>query len=170
VPNGLLADAEYSADHYAEANAAADRLLAVDPSSVPGLTRKGLSMLQLADRDEKPSAAAVSEARKLLVRANRLAPDEAQPLVGYYESFRLAGQVPPQIAIEGLLQAVATVPQDMRARQLLVDELVREQRYGDAIAALAPIAFSPHDSPRRAEALKQMAELKAKLAQHQTKS
>jgi hypothetical protein len=62
------------------------------------------------------------------------------------------------------MQAVSLLPRDTEARQLLVDQLARDRRYGEAIDWLMPIANSPHKSPQREAARKQMAVLKAAMA------
>jgi hypothetical protein len=52
-------------------------------------------------------------------------------------------------------------------RQLLVDEYAAEHKWAFAIAALAPLANDPHDSPLRTAAREKMAKLVAELQKEQ---
>lgn len=158
----LLGEAEYAAGNYDRAEAAADRLLALDPNHVRGRVRKALAMLQNAPAAQR--AARAGEARKLVLAANRANPNDVLPLVGYYETFKLAGERAPDQAVEGLAAAVETLPGDESIRQMLVDEMAAQKKWRLAIAYLAPLANSPHETPMREEARKQMAQLEAELA------
>lgn len=161
----FLAQAEYSAGHYAEAEAAADRLLAIQPTHVRGLVTKSLCLSRRAGSLAAPARGEMAaKARQLALRANKADPNDVLPLFAYYESFHLAGEKPIHQAVVSLQQVVATLPHDTRMRQLLVDELAAEHRWADAIAVLMPIANSPHRSPRRDAAREQLAQLQAELA------
>ncbi|MBA3512458.1 hypothetical protein [Sphingomonas sp.] len=161
----LLAEAENAAGNLAQSDAAIDRLLALQPGHVRAMARKSLNLSRAASRLQGTDMAAkASAARRLAVRANRADPNDPLPLIAFFESFRLAGQKPTPLALEGLMQAVTTLSQDLAIRQLLVDQLAGDQRYAEAIAWLLPIANSPHDSPRRDAAREQMARLQAALA------
>ncbi|MFN3389766.1 MAG: hypothetical protein ACK40O_12640 [Allosphingosinicella sp.] len=158
----LLGEAEYAAGNYAAAEAAADRLLALKPDHVRGRVRKALAMLQNAPAAERAGRA--DEARKLVLAANRDNPDDVLPLVGYYQTFNLAGEQAPEQAVNGLAAAVQTLPGDERIRQMMVDEMAAQKKWRYAIAYLAPLANSPHETPMRDAARKQMEELEAELA------
>jgi tetratricopeptide (TPR) repeat protein len=161
----LLADAEYAADDYAGAASTLDRLLKVAPESVPGRIRKAMILLHAAeDLDGAARQSKIDEARHLIVAANKAAPEDPQPLVAYYESFRLAGERPPHQAVEGLLQAVSTVPQDQGPRMMLVGELISEGKLADAIYYLGPIAYDPHSGRGENSALALINQLKQRLA------
>lgn len=159
----LLADAQYSAEDYAASMATADRLLAVAPDSIPGRVRKAMILLhQAEDLVDARRSAKIAEARNLIVAANKSSPDDPRPLVAYYRSFLSAGQRPPQQAVEGLMQAVGTVPQDPGPRMMLVSELTNEGKLADAIYFLGPVAYDPHGG-RDSSALKLMNDLKQRL-------
>ena len=161
----LAAEAEIPAGNLARSDAAVDRLLTLQPGNVRAMARKSLNLSRAASALAGPARSAkASEARRLAVRANRADPDDPLPMVAYFESFRLAGQKPPPVAFEGLMQAVTALPRDVATRQILVDQLAADGRYAEAIAWLLPIANSPHDSPRRDAAREQMAKLRAALA------
>ncbi|HEX8224916.1 MAG TPA: hypothetical protein VF605_13940 [Allosphingosinicella sp.] len=161
----LLAASEYTAGNYPASEAAADRLLALQPRHSRAMALKSLNMARAAAALDGPGRTAkAAEARVLAGKANKADPDDTLPLLAFYESFRLAGEKPSKHAVDALAAVVAAQPADTRARQLLVDQLAAERRWGLAIAALLPIANSPHESPRRAAAREQLAKLEAELA------
>ena len=161
----LLADAEYAAEDFAAAGATVDKLLAVAPDSVPGRVRKAMILLHNAETLEGAARhSAVEQARRLIVAANQAAKDDPQPLIAYYQSFRTEGVRPPQNAVEGLMQAVTTVPQDQGPRMMLVSELVNEGKLADAIYYLGPVAYDPHAGRGENSALSLINELKQRLA------
>lgn len=161
----LLASAEYTAGNYSASEAAADRLLALQPKHARGMALKSLNMARAAGALQGAARTAkAAEARSLATRANRADPDDTLPLLAFYESFRLAGEKPSKEAVNVLAAVVATQPGDTKARQLLVDQLAAESRWALAIDTLRPIANSPHESPRREAAREQLAKLEAELA------
>ena len=160
----FLAEAEYAAGNYAEAEAAADRLLALQPDHVRALVRKSLAMNQRARAlDAAARTRTAAEARRLALRANKADPDDPLPMLAYYQSFTLAGEKPTRQAVSGLIEVVRLLPRDTAIRQLLVDELAGQKRWAEAAAVLMPIANSPHRSPRRDAAQEQLARLQAQL-------
>lgn len=160
----FLAEAEFASGNYAQSQAAADRLLAIRPNDVDGLARKSLAMSMQVHSLAGGRAAAAEAARSLAVKANKLDHDNPLPLLAYYESFHEAAQPAPQLATEGLMQAVSTLPANTSVRELLVDDLASRHQWREAMAWLAPIANSPHDSPLRDSARDKMEWLKAQLA------
>lgn len=160
----LLAEAEYSAGHFAQSEAAVDRLLAIDASHVRGTVRKSILTAQAAKGLQGPARAAKAlEARRLAVRANKADPDDPLPLLAFYQSYHLPGEKPTKTAVDNLISVVLTVPRDTTVRQMLVDQLASDKRWAEAIAVLTPIANAPHASPRRDAAQEQLAKLKAEL-------
>ena len=161
----LLADAQYAAEDYAAAGATTDKLLVAAPDSVPGKVRKAMVLLEQA---EAAAGAArktkVEEARRLIVAANRAAPEDPAPLVAYYRSFLAAGEAVPAQSVEGLRQAVSTLPQAPGPRMMLVRELVEENKLAEAIYYLGPIAYDPHRGAGDNPALNLIGELKHRLA------
>ncbi len=161
----LLATAEYSSGNYAESEAAADRLIALQPNHARGMAIKSMSLAHAAAalQGEARNAKA-AEARRLALKANRADPNDTLPLLAFYQSFHLTGQKPSKEAVELLAAVVATQPADTKSRQLLVDQFAADGRWVEAIDALQPLANSPHESPRRQAAREQMAKLEAELA------
>jgi tetratricopeptide (TPR) repeat protein len=164
----LLAQAEYAAGNFPASEAAADRLLAMSPTHPRGLIMKSLSLSRAAGAlSGAGRAAQAQQARQIALKANRADPDDALALLAYYQSFHLAGEVPPASAVDALASAAGTLPADTRIRQLMVDELAAERKWARAIAMLQPLANNPLASPRRAVAREQMAKLEAELAREQ---
>lgn len=160
----FLAEAEYSAGNYTDAEAAADRLLAIDPNNVRGMARKSILLARRsAQLQGAARAAGIAEARQMALKANKLSPNEALPYLAFYESFHLAGETPTAAAVLGLKEAMRMQPLSVVPRTLFVDELARDGFVEQAIDSLMPIANSPHDSPRRQAAREKLAKLQAEL-------
>ena len=139
-----LAEAEYDAHNYAEAEAAADRAIAADPKSVEGLIYKGRARVALASAAAKTDAAAWKEARKGFLAANKIEPDDPEPLMLFYSSFLAAGARPTVNAAQGLEWALKLAPQDSSLRWMVAQQHLRDGKAAEARAALAPVAFDPH--------------------------
>lgn len=156
----LLIEIEFSTGNFAEAERAADTLLASQPTDVLALARKSILMsmnlgkLTGVARDET-----AAKARLLAVKANRNNPLHPLPLLAFYQSYRLAGQKVPDIAVTGLRQVVSLIPGNSTTRLLLVDELAAQRNYREAVAWLMPLANSPHESPMREEARARLQQL-----------
>ena len=166
----LLAEAEHAQGHHREAEAAVDRLLAMNPDHRAGLSLKSMLLTQgAAGLSGDARKRQVARARAMAVKANRSDPDDPRPLLAYYQSFHLNGEPVPAPAVDGLMQAVSLLPRDTEVRQLLVEQLASDGRYGEAIDWLMPIANSPHKSPQREAARKRMDALKAAMASSSAK-
>lgn len=147
-----LAEIEYDAGNLAEAEAAADRALAIDPNLVGALVYKGKVHARLAQASGHAGADVWREARSWFLRANRVDPDYALPLVLYFDSFLLAGETPTANAANGLFRAIELVPQDREVHMRVGRELLRQGDVTAARRAIAPVAFDPHagdDNPAR---------------------
>ena len=167
----FLAEAENVSGNYAQAQAAVDRLLAIQPGHVRGLARKSMLMSRQAATLQGPArAATIAQARALAARANKADTVDPLPLLAYYESYRLVGEKPPEVAIEGLMQAVSTLPRDAGIRLRLVNELEGAGRYAEAIDWIMPIANDPHDSPLRSAAKEQLERLRQESARAQSRT
>ena len=166
-----LVEVEYDAKNYAESDAAADRLLALDPQNVMAMVYKGRIAARLALRDKEP--ARWRTARSWFIRANRADPNHPLPLIMWYDSFVAAGDPVPEAAVTGLRRAIILVPQDPTLRMRMGVELVRAGELPLAKTILAPVAFDPHGSGKNpyAKLLKAIndgatpAELGAKLVE-----
>lgn len=141
---GMLAEAEFDAGFVDAAEAACDRALAVDPADRQALLYKGQVRVARAMAAPAATPQMWAEARSWFIKANKLDNDAAEPLALFYLSFRQANAVPTRNAVLALERAFQLSPQDwglrwMLARQLLVDERLREAR-----VVLLPLAYNPH--------------------------
>lgn len=137
-----LAEAEFDADNYTEAKAAADRALAIDPSNVHALIYKGRALMGLAKGN--PAAADWDSIRSLFARANHSDPENPEPLMLFYQSYKEQGATPTPSAVKGILYALILAPQDDELRLLAVRQLLIDSRVREARDAFAPLAFNPH--------------------------
>jgi tetratricopeptide (TPR) repeat protein len=138
---GTLAEAEYDVGALAAAGDAADRALAANPKDVQALIYKGRALMAQG-RDKKDTD--WTKVRSWFARANRLEPEYAEPLMLYYMSYQAQGIQAPEVAIKGLLYAVALAPGDEGLRMSAVVELIQRNRLEEARTAFVPIAFNPH--------------------------
>jgi hypothetical protein len=114
------------------------------------LVWKGTALAQLAVRapnDERRRR--LNEARGSIVKANRLAPEGILPLIAYYNSFAVAGEQAPDIAVEGLAKVVRSSPAAPSARLKLGEELIKGANMEGARNVLLPVAHGPFDTPER---------------------
>jgi hypothetical protein len=140
----VLAEAAYDAKRYAEAEAAADRALAVDPKSVHALLYKGLSQSAVAKEAKVETPATWQAIRKWFIAANKADTEDPRPLIEYYRSFEDAKAPANKNADEGLLYAYALAPHDGDLRMIVARTLIRQNRLPAAKNALAPVAYSAH--------------------------
>ena len=138
-----LAEAEIDAMNLAEADAAAERVLATDPNSVRALVIRGRVALERA-KAAKAGQADWKAARRWFVRANRLEPGAPQPLLWFYRSHVDEGGTPPDNAFDGLRSAVLLAPEDIPLRLDVAMQLLGKGSKDEARVLLAPIAYDPH--------------------------
>ncbi len=139
-----LAEAEYDARNYKEALAAAERALAKDPRHIDALIYKGRALMGMAVQAGAGDDKVWKEVRRWLVAANRIDPDDPEPLLLYYESFGAAGARPTPNAVIGLNRAFELAPQDRGVRMNVARQYLIDGKAAEARAALAPIAYDPH--------------------------
>ena len=140
-----LAEAEFDAKNFDAAEAAADRALAIDPHSRNGLIYKGLAQMERAKT--AGGKADWQEIRSWFVAANRLDPDDPEPLMRYFETFGAAGEKPPENAVKGLMYAAALMPQDAKLRRMATHQLLEQNDLALARQMFAMIAFDAHVKP-----------------------
>lgn len=139
-----LAEMEHDAHNWDACSAAADRVLALDPTNLMGMVYKGRVLMRRAIAAHDPKLAA--EARRWFLKANRAHLQEALPFELYYDSFGAMGQPAPADAIPGLYHAVELVPQDTGLHVRAALAMVREGNLAAAKIMLAPAAFVPEGS------------------------
>ena len=139
-----LAEAEFDAGNLDSAEAAAGRAIAADPKNVDGLIYRARTAMARATAAATPDAAAWKEVRRLIAQANRADPNDAEPLILFYQSFAAQGVAPTRNAVEGLLQAHELAPQDGGLRLAVARQLLVDGKGAEARRALTPLAFDPH--------------------------
>lgn len=140
-----LAEVEYDVKNFDEAEAAANRAIAADPRNVEAHMFKARAMqgrLEAAGADATPQQWA--EVRRVIAAANRLDPDDPEPLAAFFFSFRAAGVAPTPNAIEGLLEAHALAKEDRELRILAGHQLLSSGNLPGARNTLSPIAGDSH--------------------------
>lgn len=137
-----LAEAEYDAGNFDAALAAADFALSIQPSLQHALIYKGRALMRMAEKS--PAAADWAKIRLWFARANKLDPEDPEPLMLYYRTFLLAGAKPTSNAVKGLLYALVLAPQDSYLRLLAVRQLLTDGNLAEARKQFAPLAYDPH--------------------------
>lgn len=137
-----LAEAEYDADKYAAAAAAADRALAAEPNNVHALINKGRAEMKLAAA--KGAGADWAKIRSWFTRANKIDTENAEALMLYYDSYAESKQPLTKNAVEALLYAADLAPRDRELRLKTVRQLLAENRLKEARDRFVPAAFETH--------------------------
>ena len=157
-PNDLLvqrtlAEAEFDDENWNEAIAAADAALKIDPKSTEALIYKGRGYLAQAKKQNDPKL--FEEARKQFLAANRLDPEDPEPLYLFYRTYRAANVSAPKDAVDALRYATILAPRDYYPAIQLVTEELRQNNLKAAGEALKPLAYLPHaGQTRQNDALK----------------
>lgn len=138
----LLSQAELVDGDAADAVAAGQRAVQLDPKSYDAQVADGAAMLELAN--ENPVRADWSAVRVPMLAANKIDPEAAEPLMLFYDSYADSGARPTDNAVDALAYAVVLAPQDNKLRMQLVGEYINENKLDDAKSALTTIAYSPH--------------------------
>jgi len=160
---GNLGEAELASGNLDEADAAADRVLVSDGTSIDALMIKAEVALRRASastgKDDKLRFA--KEARRFALSANRIDPDHPVPLILFYRSFIAADEKPTPNATTGLTSAHLLAPEDADLRLMLARQLFADQKPDQVRLLLTPIAYNPHGGEQRREALALLAKLTA---------
>jgi tetratricopeptide (TPR) repeat protein len=156
-----LAEAEFDAGFDDAAIAAADRAVALDAGNVNAHIQKGHALFQKAEAADA-SPGAWKDVRLQYLKANRAENDNPIPLVRFYLAYLQERQAPPKNAVDGLEWAMQLAPFDPSLRWLVAQQMVSEKRWPDAVAALAPLAYSPHPGEHTQQALALLKEVEAK--------
>lgn len=139
-----LTEAEFDAQNDENAEAAAKRILAKEPDNA----RAHIFLARIAKRRAIEDPEQFPIMRKHYGAAIGLDRDNADALQGYYLSFQLAGETPPENALIALESAYDLAPFDHDIRIALAHLLLTEQRDRDAVLVLGPIVNDPHAGKR----------------------
>jgi tetratricopeptide (TPR) repeat protein len=170
----MVMETQYLAGNGAEALAAADRLLAVEPENARALTTKGRIQMAGLAAAHNSDAAAWQAARQLLVRAVNAAPTDPVVLEAYYRSFVLQGVMPPDDAQNALYSAMELAPSDGELRYELARDFEQRRMIPEAIAIIRPEAYQvPHrgnesEGERRRREEREIRERQAGHEHHET--
>lgn len=139
-----LAEAEFDAGNDAQADAAADRALAIDASNIDALLYKGHVAQRRAVDAKATDAATWKVVRSWYSKAATARPDAAEPLAAFYSTYGKQGIAPTANASAALLKAFENAPQDPNLRFAAAREMLRLGQVSQARQALIPLAFNPH--------------------------
>jgi hypothetical protein len=139
-----LAEAEYDAGNFTEAEAAADRAIAAAPRSVEAHLYKGRAIWGRLAAAGNATEAQWREVQRWLMLANRIDPDDPEPLALFYQSFAPARMRVTANAIAGLMYAQELAPEDRTLRLTAGRQLLVEGNAARARAMLAPFAGDSH--------------------------
>lgn len=139
-----LAEAEFDADNFAEAEAAADRAIAAAPRSVEAHVFKARAIWGRLAAAGNATAAQWREVQRWLMLANRIDPDDPEPLALFYRSFAPARMRMTANAVAGLLYAQELAPEDRLLRLTAGRQLLVDGNAARARAMLAPFAGDSH--------------------------
>jgi tetratricopeptide (TPR) repeat protein len=137
-----LAEAEHDVGNFQAARTAAEAAAKADPRMVEAQTFKGRALAELAMKDDK--TASFSAAREAYLAANKIDPEDPEPLYLFFDSFRQEGKRPTANAISALHYASVLAPQDGGVRATSAIAYMNEGKLIDARRELVPIAFNPH--------------------------
>jgi len=146
-----LAEAEYDAANDAQAIAAADRAIAMNPLAKNAYVQKGYALFRSARAADDP-AAAYKAAMQPFEALNQLENDHPLPLIFYFRSFAERNERPDETAKAALLRASELAPFDQDLQLNAGMMLIRERRNQDARFFLAPLASDPHGGGSSAKA------------------
>ena len=158
----MLTEAERAAGNHAEAMAAVDRWLAVEPTSPRALMHKAQLQIEGLAAAKSADAAAWDAARRQLVAAHKAAPDDPMILEAYYDSYASQGVLPPAGAQNALYRAFELVPQDEDIRYKLASDFEHRDMIQAAITVIKPAALSLHSEEKSASEKKRAEQLKRK--------
>ncbi len=128
--------------------------------SAPLLALKGMAVAEAANAGEGDFDAGIARSRALIERALKLDPQEPLALEAMYRNLTLAEGATPK-AIAYLERALKADPTLDHIRVRLAELMARNGNSKGAIAALSPIANSPHASPQRDDAIRDIAAIRA---------
>jgi tetratricopeptide (TPR) repeat protein len=154
----ILTEAERAAGNKAEAAAAIEAWLAVQPDSPKALMHKAQLQIDSLAAAKSADADAWAAARGLLARAAKAMPDDPMILEAYYDSYLAQGVLPPVHAQNFLYRAFEIVPQVDRVRYKVARDFEQRGEIADAIKTIKPAAYSLHSDADKSERQKRREE------------
>lgn len=155
----VLAEAALWAKDAKAADRAASRAVELAPQSAEAHILKGRAMFALAEG--RADGVTFANARGWFNHANRLDPENPEPLLYFYRTFTEGGEQPTANAIEALHYASNLAPQDLGLRMNSAVAYLNEGKLKEARRTLVPVAYSPHGGGMAAEARRMIARIDA---------
>ncbi len=146
----ILASAEIYNEDFVAGDAAADRAIALNPGSAEALILKARALAGRARAGDK--AVTFANVRGAANRANRLDPENPEPLVLFYRSFLEEKIAPTANAIAALHYAADLAPHDMGLRLDSARQYLAVGKPVEARKRLVPLAYNPHGGKLAEEA------------------
>lgn len=137
-----LAEAEFDAENDAEALAAGDAAIKLDPTQVNAYVQRGYALFRMAEKGDDPKA--FRSARNAWVDLNTIENNHPLPLIYFYRSYHAQGREPTPLAIQGLTRAAELAPFDLGLRMNVAMQQLRDGKSAEARNNLIPIAYNPH--------------------------
>lgn len=145
-----LAEAEYDVGDHKASLVAADAALKIDPRSVEALVYKGRAHAALAAK--KVAGSSFALARDAYLAANKIDPEDPEPLFLYFQSFPAEGRAPTANAISALHYASNLSPNDDGLRFNSALAWLYDKKLAEARLDLLPVAYNPHGGEAAATA------------------
>ena len=133
-------EVEFDNKNYAEAEALAQRVLALDPK----MTEAAIYFANSALMRSQDDPAMMATARERFIAANAMENDHPVPLYGYYLTYVLSDEEAPSSAKAALESAYQYAPFDTGIRTSLVHMFLLEDEVGIAKALLNPLIQTGH--------------------------
>ena len=140
----LAADAAYMADRLEEAGALVDKALALQPTMSEALALKGKILIEQGLAVRPDDHAIWIAGRTWFRRANRSAPQWADPFFRYYLSFVLADQPVTPDAAAGIKRAAVLAPENVGIAIAVARQGIAEGDLSLARNSLIILAARPH--------------------------
>lgn len=161
----MLIEAERIAGNRAEAMAATDRWLAVEPASPWANYYKGdLETASLATAKSADDQA-WANARARIRTAMKAMPNEPRFARAFYESYSRRGVLPPPAAQNALAQALDLIPRERTLRMMVAADYETRGMISDAIDTIGPLAYGIADESEKDKRRRERAEDQYKEAE-----
>lgn len=144
MAQNAVAEAEIDAGNFAEAIAAADRVLAAAPNDADAMIFRGQALMGQAIADKSSDPAAWKEVRRWYIAASRIDRDDPAPLLYFYRSFAAAGEPVSGNAALALTEAARLAPQDIAIQMMLARQMMAKGDVAGSKRQLALIGNAAH--------------------------
>ncbi len=158
----VLAMAELARGNPQAADEAAARAMELRPGKAEPMLLRVRALLERAYEEEDESLYA--EASRMAAAANRLDPEDPEALKLYYRVSKERHGRATDMAVDGLVAAIAKAPQDFNMRMTAAQALGRQGRVAEVRRLMVPVVNDPHHPERAAQAREMLAEIEERAA------